>query len=85
MYSLFWLIFGIWLAVLAIAAGVSLQARRREAFGSSTPIVDDAVIDRIIEDGEIWVDEDEPLDLEEVEEEEDRFWSESWDEPSGDW
>lgn len=85
MYSLFWLMFGIWLAVLAIAAGVSLRARRREAFGPDTPVVDDALIDRIIEDGEVWVDEDEPLDLEEVEDEEDRFWSESWDEPSGDW
>lgn len=85
MYSLFWLMFGIWLAVLAIAAGVSLRARRREAFGPTEPVVDDALIERIIEDGEVWVDEDEPLDLEEVEEEEERFWSESWDEPSGDW
>ena len=28
-----------------------------------------------------WVDRDEPLDLEEAKEEEERFWNESWDEP----
>lgn len=85
MYSLFWLIFGIGLAVLAMAAGVSLRARRKEAFGASTPVLDDDLIAQIIDRGEIYVDEDEPLDLNEVDDEEERFWSESWDEPSGDW
>jgi len=85
MYALFWLIFGIGLAVLAMAAGVSLRARRREAFGARRPVVDDAVIGQIIDRGVVWVDEDEPLDLEEVDDEEERFWSESWDEPSGEW
>ncbi|MDX1493942.1 MAG: hypothetical protein R3253_07790 [Longimicrobiales bacterium] len=85
MYSLFWLVFGVGLALLAMAAGVSLRARRREAFGHSEPILDDALIAQIIERGEIHIDEDEPLDLDEVEDEEERFWSESWDEPSGEW
>lgn len=85
MYTLFWLIFGVGLAILAMAAGVSLGVRRRESFGPSTPVVDDDLIRKIIEDGEIYVDEDEPLDLNEVDDEEERFWSESWDEPSGDW
>ncbi|MBT8487667.1 MAG: hypothetical protein HKN72_02150 [Gemmatimonadetes bacterium] len=85
MYTLFWLIFGVGLAILAMAAGVSLGARRRESFGARTPVVDDDLIRKIIEDGEIYVEEDEPLDLDEVDDEEERFWSESWDEPSGDW
>lgn len=85
MYALFWLIFGVGLAVLAMAAGVSLRARRKEAFGVRPPSVDDDLIRRIIDKGEIYIDDDEPLDLDEVDDEEERFWSESWDEPSGDW
>lgn len=85
MYSLFWFIFGIGLTVLAMAAGVSLRARRREAFGVRRPVIDDDLIAQIIERGEIRVDEDEPLDLDEVDDEEERFWSERWDEPNGDW
>ncbi len=85
MYALFWLIFGFGLAFLAMAAGVSLRARRKEAFGVHPPVVDDDVIRTIIDSGVVHVDEDEPLDLREVDDEEERFWSESWDEPSGDW
>lgn len=85
MYALFWVIFGVGLAILAMAAGVSLGVRRRESFGVRTPVVDDDLIRTIIEKGEIHVEEDAPLDLDEVDDEEERFWSESWDEPSGDW
>lgn len=85
MLTLFWLVFGLGLAALTLAAGVTLLARRRDAFGSRGPLVDDDVIEQIIERGEVVVDEDEPLDLEEIDDEEERFWSESWDEPSGDW
>ena len=85
MYALFWVIFGVGLAILAMAAGVSLGVRRRESYGAPTPVVDDDVIRTIIEKGEVYVEEDEPLDLDEVDDEEERFWSESWDEPSGDW
>lgn len=85
MLTLFWLVFGIGLATLTLAAGATLLARRREAFGSKEPLVDDDLIEQIIERGEIYVDEDEPLDLEEIDDEEERFWSESWDEPGADW
>lgn len=85
MLTLFWLVFGIGLAALTLAAGVTLLARRREAFRPREPRVDDDLIEQIIERGEVYVDEDEPLDLEEIDDEEERFWSESWDEPSADW
>jgi len=83
MIAFFWFVFGAGFALLTMAAGVTVHARRRAAFGR-VPVVDDDLIDRIIECGEISVD-DEPLDLDAIDDEEERFWSESWDEPSGDW
>ena len=46
---------------------------------------DMTAVDRIIEYGEIFIDEDDPLDLDGIDDEERRFWSESWDEPRGEW
>jgi hypothetical protein len=44
-------------------------------------MVDDDVLRRIIEEGVVRTDEDEPLDLDEIREEERRFWEgEEWDE-----
>lgn len=85
MMTFFWLTFGLGLAVLTVAAGVTLHARRRSRFGAQAPRVDDQVLEEILTHGEVWIDEDEPLDLEEIDHEEERFWSESWDEPSGEW
>ena len=79
--SLFWTLLWAALAALMVAAGLSLHLRRKELVASSTPELDDDAIDTILETGELIVEEDEPLDLEEIDEEEDRFWSESWDEP----
>jgi len=81
---LFEFLFGAGFALLAVAAGVTIHLRRRDAY-ARVPVVDDAVIEQIIERGEIYVEDDEPLDLDVIEDEEERFWSESWDEPSGDW
>ena len=81
---MFEFLFGAGFALLAVAAGVSIHLRRRDAY-ARVPVVDDAVIEQIIERGEIYVEDDEPLDLDVIEDEEERFWSESWDEPSGDW
>lgn len=85
MLAFFWFVFGAGLATLAIAAGVSLRARRAEVLRPGAPVLDDASIQRIIEEGALWIDDDEPLDLDEIDDEEERFWSESWDEPQGDW
>ena len=84
MVTILSLIFPLGLVLLLVAAGLALRSRRREAFGPRT-LLDDDAINRIIEDGRLFVDEDEPLDLDEIEDEEERFWSESWDEPSGEW
>ena len=78
---LFWILFWFALALLLVAAGVRLRARMRRRYGRSGPLVDDDAVRRIVEDGVLTTDEDEPLDLEEIEAEERRFWDEEeWDE-----
>lgn len=82
--AFFWFVFGVGFALLAMAAGVTLHARRRRAY-RRVPVVDDALITRIIEHGEVRVEDDEPLDIDVIDDEEERFWSESWDEPQSEW
>ena len=64
-----------------MAAALRMYMRRKELFSSDVPVLDENAIQTILEIGEISTDEDEPLDLEEIDEEEERFWRESWDEP----
>lgn len=85
MMALFWFVFGAGLAALTIAAGVTMRQRRVSAYRSEGPRVDDAVMQQILTRGEVWLDDDEPLDLDEIDDEEERFWSERWDEPSSEW
>jgi hypothetical protein len=93
MLTLFWILFWAGLAVLVIAAGVSVHVRRKEAIASTVPIVDDEAIERILATGELAADDPDGLDLgllleqdaldpKEIDDEEERFWSESWDEPT---
>jgi hypothetical protein len=84
MLSVFWLLFWVFLAVLAVAAGLSLHFRRKDLLAASLSKVDDDAIETILATGALYVEEDEPLDLREIDEEEERFWSETWDEPE-DW
>jgi hypothetical protein len=44
-------------------------------------VVDDDAVRSILERGVLVTEDDEPLDYDEIDEEERRFWSESWDEP----
>lgn len=81
MLTFLWTLFGIALAALAVAAGLSVHFRRRQLLAANRPLLDDEAIDTIVETGELVVDEDESLDLDDIDEEEERFWSESWDEP----
>jgi len=81
MLMLFWLGFWARLTVLLFAAAVSLRVRLRESIGSVTPLVDDDAVDEILRTGVLITNEDQPLDLEEIDEEERKFWSERWDEP----
>ena len=66
---------------LVVASGVNLRLKLRERLGAGTPVVDDRAIRAILEEGVLTTEDDPPLDLDEIDEEERRFWSESWDEP----
>lgn len=85
MSGLFGVLFVMAFAALVAAASATVWMRRRASFMSDRPVVDDRVIEQIIEHGEVFVEEDEPLDMREIDDEEKRFWSESWDEPGSDW
>ncbi len=63
-------------AVLVAAAGLGARRRLRRLRDRE---LSDAAIRRIEVSGRVEVDE--PLDLEEAAEEEERFWEETWDEP----
>jgi hypothetical protein len=83
MITLLWILFWALLAALMVAAGWSVYERRRQ-LAQSGPVVDDDAVRRILDTGELFIDEDEPLDLAEIDQEEERFWSETWEEPD-DW
>jgi hypothetical protein len=70
---------GLVLAMLALAAGVLYLQRLKATV--DPPRLTDEMMRRIETDGWLAPDEEEPLDIEAIAEEEDRFWSESWDEP----
>ncbi|HEX9885757.1 MAG TPA: hypothetical protein VGA70_04680 [Longimicrobiales bacterium] len=74
-WSLFWIVLG----TLALA-GWSRRRFRPGSGRSDGPALDDDAIRRIVEEGVIRADGEEPLDLEEIEEEERRFWEEDWEE-----
>jgi hypothetical protein len=64
--------------VLAVIAGVRLRSRGRS--GEHSRLTDD-MIRQIESDGWLVAEADEPLDWEEIREEEERFFGETWDEP----
>jgi len=73
-----WILFG----ALTGAAGLRYLARLRGSRSpGGTPVVDDEALRRILEEGTLGTDEDEPLDLDEAARAEEEFWAESWDEP----
>jgi hypothetical protein len=75
-----WLLVWMGAASLAVVAAVRIM-RRLRMHGDRHPVLDDDAVRRILEVGVFVSDEDEPLDLEQVREEERRFWEEAeWDE-----
>ena len=62
---------------------VSWWIRRRQLHAEIervTAQLDDAAVQRILQDGHLYLEETPPLDLEEIAEEEEKFWAEeSWD------
>jgi uncharacterized membrane protein len=77
MSAVLWIV----LALLVLAAGVAVRMRVRSATRREEVELDEEMIRRIEEEGRLETDEREPLDWDEIREEEDRFWSETWDEP----
>ena len=55
--------------------------RLRGRVEQKMPVVDAAAVNEILTRGALITEEDSPLDIEQINEEEQRFWSESWDEP----
>lgn len=75
--TLVWTILG----VLALVAGVRYRQAVRQRLSGGAP-VDDAAVQRIIQEGTFATNEDpDALDLTEAAEAEEEFWSEYWDEP----
>lgn len=69
------------LAVLVIAGGIAVRLRLRERRHGSPHALDDDAVRRIEAVGRLRTAEEEPLDQDEIDEEERRFWEETWDEP----
>jgi hypothetical protein len=82
MANLFWFILWTTLTGLLVVAGILLRLRLRNRLGRGGEAhVDDDAVRAILETGTLDDGASDPLDLDEIEEEERRFWSESWDEP----
>lgn len=70
---------GFVLAGLAFIAGLVFRSRIRRLRAEEATTLNDAMIRQIEENG--WVDVDEPLDHDTIQEEEARFWEEEpWEE-----
>ncbi len=72
------------LGVLAVVGGAVVRRKLGASLEEAEPALDDDAVRRIVETGRLTLDQDPPLDMDEIEEEEERFWSETWDEPE-DW
>jgi hypothetical protein len=78
-----WILWPVWLLLGALVMVAWLLTRVRLRYLSSQPgpEVDDAAIRRIMDEGQLTTDEDEPLDIDEIRSEEQAFWEEErWDE-----
>ena len=80
----FWVGLGVGLGVMVISARVSLRLRRSRKVEEKAQILDDQAVDRIIRQGKLSINED-VLDLDAIDDEEERFWSDTWDEPEEAW
>ena len=72
--------FGVVLALLVIAAGIVYRTRLHPRDGAGSDRLTDDMMRRIEAEGAL--DVEEPLDMEQIREEEERFWEEEpWEEP----
>lgn len=70
------------LAVLVAVVGWRVRDRLRHNARSG---MTDEIVHQIETLGRVDAEDVEPLDLEEVRAEEDKFWAQTWDEPEDDW
>lgn len=75
--TVFWFL----LALLVLAAGLALRVRLLRRRARRRAGLDDSDIRRIERTGALRTDEEEAPDQELIDEEERRFWEQSWDEP----
>jgi len=75
-WGLLWAVIG----ALATVACYSVRSRLRSRLSRPAIELDDEAIGRILEEGVLTTDEDEPLDLKHIRQEEETFWEETWDE-----
>ncbi len=85
-----WLSFGLsllFLALLAAAIFVVVRRRRRMKAPAQENWLTDQLVQQIIEVGALSERQvpEEALNLEEIAKEEERFWTETWDEPDHYW
>ncbi len=77
----FWPVLWFFLGALVAYAWISMRLKLKRSIEDPVPQVDEDAIRRIEEEGALFADRPEPLDLEEISREEDEFWRETWDEP----
>jgi len=66
---------------LLVAVAVVVHYRRRAVPSEPEPTLTDEMIRQIEREGWLHIEDSEPLDLDEIREQEELFWEESWDEP----
>lgn len=80
-----------WFGILAFLVfpilAVAVLRRLRDRMDQRTrgPRLDDDAVERIVSEGRIWLEDDEPLDADAIREEEDRFWREARWEGASNW
>jgi hypothetical protein len=68
-------LFAILLLILALSAGLLYHVRRQRVSSLFAQSLTDDMVRQIEENG--YIDVDEPLDLQEIQDEEERFWEEA--------
>ncbi len=66
---------------LLVAVVVIVHYRRRAVLSEPETTLTDEMIRQIEQEGRLRIEDSEPLDLDEIREQEELFWEESWDEP----
>ena len=77
----FWPVLWFFLGALVGYAWISMRRNLKRSLEVPPPRIDEDDIRRIEEEGVLFKDDPEPLDLKQINREEDEFWRETWDDP----